>query len=828
MHIECFIQARQSVGIKAFEIATAYNKNQPVLKFYLRKFLTCLRKKVPAPFLNSFFFLLPAFFVAFHPGTNPPGFSAVGTKVKRNSAPLSDTIARPGVLLANPENNSIDVDVHTSISTNILVLPNGGIDNATITAGSVYLLEAATGNIVSSNTNGSGGGDAITLVPDSSLKQNTTYIFYITDLVKDLAGIPMVPFSDTFTTGNAATAVNSIIKFDKISLPNTTGDHSSLAIGPDGKLYALAIDGIIKRFVIKRDGTLSGPELLYSLQDEYGTRAKTLAIGLAFDPASTADNPVAWITHSTYVFTKGPDWDGKLSRLSGHNLENVRDVVINLPRSAKDHLTNSIVFGPDGALYFTQASNSAMGVADRTWDFREEHLLSGALLRLDLSRLTTLPLDAKTPDGRGTYNPYLASSPLTIYASGLRNAYDLVWHSNGNLYAPTNGSSAGGNTPASVTGTLRPDGSLYYGPAISSLTNIQQTQHDYLFRIVKGGYYGHPNPLRGEYVMNGGNPTSKADSAQVNAYKKGTLPDPNWRGYAFDFKSDKSPDGIIEYRSNTFNGSLKGKLMVVRYSQDKDIITLTPGGVNNDIISSMEGTSIPGFSGFKDPLDLVEDPANGNIYVAEFGGKGKITLLRPKENIPGFGAIGLSSAGISNDYVSLGDTGISHTIAVKNNGSGNLFVSSINISGINAGDFVARELPAFPLLLRAGSSITFRLTFAPLAAGARNALINIKSDDNVKPDIRLPIKGFGIVQLTVYPNPARDKFTVALPADYHGNITLQLVDISGRIYNTESHTLKNGEFTIEMDISKLSLKAGIYFLKIADERKMRAVKLFIQ
>src|SRR4029079_13710609 len=133
------------------------------------------------------------------------------------------------------------------------------------------------------------------------------------------------------------------------------------------------------------------------------------------------------------------------------------------------------------------------------------------------------------------------------------------------------------------------------------------TMPDFLFRIVKGGFYGHPNPTRGEFVMNGGNPTSFIDRGQVEAYPVVTQPDVNWRGYSFDFQNNKSPDGAIEYKSITFNGALKGKLLVVRYSQHDDIITRTPGRSKNDIVSSIDGTSIQGFSGFVDPLDLTED-----------------------------------------------------------------------------------------------------------------------------------------------------------------------------------------------------------------------------
>jgi hypothetical protein len=129
--------------------------------------------------------------------------------------------------------------------------------------------------------------------------------------------------------------------------------------------------------------------------------------------------------------------------------------------------------------------------------------------------------------------------------------------------------------------------------------------------------------------MNGGNPTASLDLAQVNEYPVGTLPDANWRAYSFDFHNNKSPDGAIEYKSNTFNGELKGKLLVARFSQNDDIITLTPGGPNNDIVSATEGKDIIGFSGFIDPLDITEDTLTGNIYVSEYGGEGQIILLRP-------------------------------------------------------------------------------------------------------------------------------------------------------------------------------------------------------
>jgi len=144
---------------------------------------------------------------------------------------------------------------------------------------------------------------------------------------------------------------------------------------------------------------------------------------------------------------------------------------------------------------------------------------------------------------------------------------------------------------------------------------------------VAGGFYGHPNPQRCEWVLNGGNPTTSADTAEIPEYPAGVLPDRNYRGFAFDFGLHYSPNGAIEYRSNVFGSALQGKILVTRYSGGKDIIALMPGGTSQDIVAAQ--TDIVGLTGFLDPLDVVEDVASGNLYVTELAGK-RITLLKPR------------------------------------------------------------------------------------------------------------------------------------------------------------------------------------------------------
>ncbi len=411
------------------------------------------------------------------------------------------------------------------------------------------------------------------------------------------------------------------------------GHFTSLNVGPDGKLYAGLMEGKINRYIIKQDGTLQ-LEHVFKL---FGDTAK-LMIGVRFDPKAHTDSLCAWITYSHHPkLTDGPAWNGNLARIrldkdSDKVLENTL-IIKHLPRSGVDHLTNDIDFGPDGWLYFSQGSNTSMGRADfeQQWLKREESLLAGTILRLDLGKLPQrLPIDAKTPEGGGTYNPFLADAPLQIYATGIRNAYDLLWHSNGELYVPVNGSMGKKNTPTSnpKSPDYLPLSELvtYKGAKnIPAINGVTPAQNDFLFRIEQGGYYGHPNPLRGEYILNRG------EQDVDNAAYKGIKADPNYRGFVFDFGKHASPNGVIEYKSDKFEGKLKGMLVIARLNIYHDLMLVDVRKNEKTVRATYDGKPL-GLSQMNSPLTLVEDPKTGNLYVAEFGGKGCITLFMPDES----------------------------------------------------------------------------------------------------------------------------------------------------------------------------------------------------
>ena len=562
--------------------------------------------------------------------------------------PGGTTNKRPSVTAVRPANGAVQVALDKSISVDLSYPGGNAINGKTVTPATVRLYKvSATGaktQVSGTAVNSSAAGDAITL--SATLIQNTVYEFQITDQVKDDQGNAFIPFTSRFSTTGAVPSTTDGIAFtEKTLLDNSFGAYgfTTLVVGPDRRLYGATSGGTIERWDIRPDGTIINHVTI----SPFGS-AKRLLIGLTFDPAATSSNLVAWISHSSSLFINAPDWSGKISRIFLNNPTNpqVKDYVINLPRSYKDHATNSIAFGPDKAIYFPQGSNSAMGAADGAWGNRPERLLTGTILRLDIGKAQqqTLPINAKTQDG-GNYNPYASSAALTIYATGVRNAFDLVWHSNGQLYVPGNGSAAGGNIPALTSGVKRANGTTYSGATVPAITNVRDTQNDYLFRIVKGGYYGHPNILRKEFILNGGNPTASVDAGEVVwrangqtfGYKVGTAKEPHYRGYAYDFGLNMSPNGMTEYKSNAFGGKLKGKLLVCRFSGGDDILVLEPGGTSKNIVRATEGIKIPGFRRpFANPLDIAEDPKTGNLYLSEYyegngDGKPRITLLKPRQ-----------------------------------------------------------------------------------------------------------------------------------------------------------------------------------------------------
>ncbi len=93
-----------------------------------------------------------------------------------------------------------------------------------------------------------------------------------------------------------------------------------------------------------------------------------------------------------------------------------------------------------------------------------------------------------------------------------------------------------------------------------------------------------------------------------------------------------------------------------------------------------------------------------------------------------------------------GETSSSKTVTIRNLGDEDLGISNVTLDGTHSGDF-ATNLTSLDGTVAAGGSTTFTVSFTPLAAGARSAVLHILSDDANEGSFDINLSGTGTVPL---------------------------------------------------------------------------------
>ncbi|MDN4483792.1 Ig-like domain-containing protein [Demequina lignilytica] len=417
------------------------------------------------------------------------------------------------------------------------------------------------------------------------------------------AGSPLTyRFADFVVEEYAEPPAEPDYPFSRVSTAVTM--PTSMVWGPDDRLYVTEVFGKIHALTFDSGWNVIADEVISTI----GNR---LTLGITTDPASTPTDVILWVAHSDPTFSDADPNTGMVSRLSGAGFTTRQDVITGLPRAEADHSTNSLHFGPDGLLYFAQGGNTGAGAPNTTaseFGDRPEQPLSAALLVADVKD-PTFQGSCATPLGDGITDTAAnfeipTTCDVQLFATGLRNMYDFTFHSNGEMYGPTNALGVQGTYPV-----IQADGSctgLAPWP-----TNDPGTQPDILTHLLEGGYYGHPNPYREECVFFSGE-------------EQGVAPEPDYEPAIYSFGNNRSSNGIIEYQGDSFCGALSGELLVTSYSVGDNITRLQLSPDGNSILQARVMVS-----GFDDPLPIAQGP-DGVIFVGEFGG-GQVTTLIPED-----------------------------------------------------------------------------------------------------------------------------------------------------------------------------------------------------
>ncbi len=383
-----------------------------------------------------------------------------------------------------------------------------------------------------------------------------------------------------------------------------------------GKIYVFSLDASNNATLVNTINTIfNKPNTTFSGAPQPGQTGRQVT-GIAFDPDAQGGNGVLYVTHSDpEIFeanqpgTSSVDpSSGTLTRLvvdGGGGVVSDIDLVKGLPRSGENHGPNGMMVGPDGMLYVALGGNTNNGAQSQPFSFFPETPLSASVIKVnpdaigsqtvDVSKgsrfsFTSPPSTAYQLAGSAADNGTVAGK-VELYATGFRNPYDLLWHSNGKLYTAENEANQGfGPTPGAADGCPGPGSEQATGP-------------DEFIQVQAGQFHGHPNPSRNQC----------AEGVGVQPIEV--------------FANNSSSTGVEEYTSSAFGALLQGQVLVTNYAQGDSITRLKLNADGSDVV---EKSTLA--TGFKDPVNLLVLP-DGAILVAEHSTAGdsfaQISVLKP-------------------------------------------------------------------------------------------------------------------------------------------------------------------------------------------------------
>lgn len=433
---------------------------------------------------------------------------------------------------------------------------------------------------------------------------------------------------------------------------------TSMSWAPDGRLFIAQVQGgvTVLRF--------NGARTAVTEKDHLTPIGNRMLLGIVVDfRFGTDGNDCVWLSHSHPSQRHGGANSGTITQACGPKLENVTDIIVGLPRAIANHATNNIFWGPEGSLYIAIGSNTASGAVNTlqsAFSMRPEQHFSAAILRADVTSPNfrgncTPKQDPLEMDRFGIAAAEVPDCEVQLHATGTRNTFDCVWHPNGHLYCPDNGVGGKGSKPplprdwregqpcaAAVDGS--DDEENGGGNAIER--HDTGVREDVLYDIVPGGYYGHPNPVRFECVLDAGNPTNGTDGSvprlpllsqstygmEFRKYPVGTKAHTRYRLPMASLGRNHSPNGIISYRSDAMCGQLLDELLIAYFSVTPQVrrIRLARDGrtIKKDSILRRSTPSTGAEEPLNKPLGIEQDD-RGTIFVAEFAAD-RISVMVPK------------------------------------------------------------------------------------------------------------------------------------------------------------------------------------------------------
>jgi len=395
------------------------------------------------------------------------------------------------------------------------------------------------------------------------------------------------------------------IQFKPTSLKNKNGrghfvkkNIIVIKYGPDGRLYGgTAVDTI---FILDIDSNL---RVRYECERKLWSGMERFVTGIAFNAASPA--------LKMYMSTATPFWrkkilsfekgwtNGKVQSISVWPYacfkKDLKDVVTGLPVSRHDHVPSWIQFLPDGRMLVSIASFTNGGISIPTDKLGgiPDNPYSGSIISCPSNNRTDITYTNTTHPDKARVKGIPGCS---IYATGFRNAFGGYYSTNSELYCLDQGPNFG------------------YGDFSFNCKGGHikgKDMNDLFHKVQENRCHGHPNIPRGIYMN---------DTKQC-VFRSSKCVKPLWD------KVPPSATGIVEYRSNLFDGLLKGNIFLTAFSNSR----LGKGAIHRLILDGNTGNIKPGgiFKNYHSDsgLTVVEGP-RGELIMNRYQ-KSTFYVLQP-------------------------------------------------------------------------------------------------------------------------------------------------------------------------------------------------------
>lgn len=479
---------------------------------------------------------------------------------------------------------------------------------------------------------------------------------------------------------------------------------SHMEIGPDGLLYASSIGGefappTIYALQVDQVPDSNGDiqyvatvvhqiELLNDIQnhnDDGTAIAQQGRLVLGFDVVGTPTDPIIYVnSNDPRVDTIADSNSGTLHeiRMDQSGEWQMVDLVRGLPRSQHDHVLNAVeyVIGDDGKakLLLTTGGHTNAGSTSAQLKFLPEYLYSGAVIEVDLETVYNIPVKTDAYGQQYRYNlPTLddptragvnegvdasieiyggngglnqakwdPDGPIDFYATGLRNATEILELESGALITADNGGNPSWGDSTTYA-DVEIDGVVQNIPTnLPSEGGIATSNQDQIHLITEGAYLGHPNPFRavghyaGLYVQDEtGTPLSQLPSdfdtlypEELQNIQEGEFIAEGQDGALGLFS--KSNNGLAEYTfDGAFNGNLEGDIFTARFGTGQivqwNVVDSNDDGIPDQLNRGKNFNTIAGA-----PIDILapkEGQANfGVMYVSTLTETG-IIVFEPSD-----------------------------------------------------------------------------------------------------------------------------------------------------------------------------------------------------